>query len=117
MFSTLSLLILINSHMKNSPNFKQLIEEICDYPLIMHPIFEGWQGMDSKLSVVLVHLAFQHTHDETRTHYFQSCNQRMIKEIYAEVYAFYVNACQNIRIPFVPNINGLKTILENRKKR
>jgi hypothetical protein len=111
MLSTISLIQVIDGACLNP---RELADEICQYPLAMHPIFNEWQGMDSKLSVILIHLSHQYTQDN-KVECFRSCDKRTIMLIYQEVYEIYKGACQNARIPFVPNINGLKTILERRK--
>lgn len=76
-------------------------------------VYYGWEGVDSEFCIMLIHYSVEHMKGKTLV--LSSFKKSVVSVIYSRVYDVYGSACQSIKLPFIPCIKGLGTVLRKRK--
>ncbi len=114
--SSLSSLELIRMISKEvGDRYEPFVAELMKNGMQLPSIYRDWQGIDSEFCVVLIHYSMEHTKD--RTLMLPSFSKGEVSAVYRRVHGVYSAACQSIKLPFVPCIKGLATVLMKQPKR
>jgi hypothetical protein len=97
------------------PDYQQFVSEAARCDFIAGEEYAGWNGIDCKLCVILIHLAVEHS--KSNTYYLPSFTKKSVSTVYTALYLEYEKACRNVGLPFVPCTKGLSTILKRADKR
>lgn len=108
--STLELLRAVASII---PEYQQFVAEAARCDFIAGEEYAGWNGIDSKLCVILIHLAVEHS--KGNTFLLPSFTKKTVSAVYALLYLEYEKACRDAGLSFAPCIKGLSTILKRRR--
>lgn len=95
---------------KSSAGYQKFVSEVMGCGLIVGDEYAGWSGIDSKLCVVLIHLAVEHSKEDTFE--LPSFTKKVVSRVYALIYLEYEKACRGMGLSFVPCMKGLSTILK-----
>lgn len=109
--SRLALSIVGDDEVKKIPKYQYFILEIAKYPMITSPVFEGWYGVDSKVSIISLYFAYQYKATSKITWLPESITKKKYLEFLDKVYDIYKDGCTIMGLKFVPHVpNGLMKI-------
>lgn len=128
--STLELIRIVASVLDTDRAYEKFVEELMNHRFQIPqvgpgPVFDGsssqkgpsvyygWEGIDSEFCVMLIHYSIEHMKGKTLV--LSSFKKPIVSVIYSRVYDVYGSACQSIKLPFIPCIKGLGTVLRKRK--
>jgi hypothetical protein len=106
--------------------YQGFLTELGDYSMVISDVFQGWNGLDSKVAFVAVYLSYcqerennAHAHN-TKTRpkiVFVSrfISEEKVKEFLGCVYRLYEQACSLVGLKFIPSIPGALTKICMRK--
>jgi hypothetical protein len=92
--------------------YKILILEMLEYKIYFSEVFDGWNGIDSKLSMICIYFAQAH-HSGKKLFKSSNINNKKVDKFLERVYELYSKICFSIGLKFVPMIpNGLEKIVK-----